>query len=81
MVAVRFVDETNVVRRGVPFHSTALPGMKPLPATDRVKSPPVAGTDVGERDIAIGSGFKLVAFATLLVNRRTPASAGSEGPT
>src|SRR5664279_4229946 len=68
MVAVRFVDETYVVGRGKPFQNTVLPGTKPLPATDKVKSPPMAGMEAGLRELATGNGFKLLALAMLLVN-------------
>lgn len=80
MVAVSFVDETKVVRRGNEFQNTVLPGTKPLPLTLSVKSPPVAGMEAGVSDVAVSNGFRFPSLTILLVNSRIAASEGSFVP-
>jgi hypothetical protein len=60
IAAVNWVEETKVVVLLVPFHLTTAPETKLLPLTIRVKAPPPAVIELGERVVIVGPGLVIV---------------------
>jgi hypothetical protein len=64
IVAVTSVEETTVVDRDEPFHSTTELPIKFVPVTVSVKFALPANVDIGEMEIVVGTGFA----AAVIVN-------------
>lgn len=60
IVAVTWVDETNVVVRDVPFQFTTEVFTKFVPFTVSVKSELPAAMEMGEMEVVVGAGFRTV---------------------
>src|SRR5512139_1276250 len=60
IAAVNWVEETKVVVLLVPFHLTTAPETKLLPLTVRVKAPPPAVAELGDRVLIAGTGLLIV---------------------
>jgi hypothetical protein len=61
-IAVIWVELTNVVTRGTPFHTTTDPATKFVPARFMVNAEAPATAVVGETEPRVGSGLLTVKF-------------------